>query len=354
MAQELVKVFTRDFSLFITQWWRQVQTDNFVRMLGVGYTDSPAAHDGFSVAYFYLQQDWDAIGLAVIEKLRKNPDFYAQVRVPYLDNVRQAHSFLQTVANQDVLTPETVNRFRVLFYGLYPVLRFSNAIPSNWADSMRHLLGQKAEDIIQMALEDRARTEGVFEAIDSQLRRLATGSLTREGKPGKLAKFLTADELNALARGEAVDWTDVSSRTAGFTYCRGRLYATKDYASIFRENGYAYDEPKVAGSEVVGSIAHDGGVRHGVVRRVFALEQLDAFQAGEVLVCPMTVPDYVPVMKKAVAVVTDEGGMGCHAAIVCRELRIPCIVGTKVATRLFSDGDHVEVNTTAGRVRKLA
>mgnify|MGYP001564748046 CR=1 FL=1 len=58
-------------------------------------------------------------------------------------------------------------------------------------------------------------------------------------------------------------------------------------------------------------------------------------------------------MRKAAAFVTDEGGILCHAAIVARELKKPCIIGTKIATRVFKDGDMVEVDATKGIVRKI-
>ena len=65
----------------------------------------------------------------------------------------------------------------------------------------------------------------------------------------------------------------------------------------------------------------------------------------------MTRPEFVPLMKKALAVVTDEGGITCHAAIVSRELRIPCITGTKNATRILKDGDLIEVDADNGVVK---
>jgi pyruvate,water dikinase len=58
-------------------------------------------------------------------------------------------------------------------------------------------------------------------------------------------------------------------------------------------------------------------------------------------------------MKKAVAIVTDEGGVLCHAAIISRELNIPCVVGTKIATQSLSDGDLVEVDAYKGVIKKL-
>ncbi len=76
-------------------------------------------------------------------------------------------------------------------------------------------------------------------------------------------------------------------------------------------------------------------------------------QKGYVLVTTMTTPELVPLLRDAVAVVTDEGGLTCHAAIVSRELKIPCIVGTKVATQALKDGDLVEVDADKGIVKIL-
>ncbi|MBU4375400.1 hypothetical protein KKH38_02770 [Patescibacteria group bacterium] len=72
---------------------------------------------------------------------------------------------------------------------------------------------------------------------------------------------------------------------------------------------------------------------------------------GDVLVVGMTLPDYVPVMKIASAIITDEGGITCHAAIISRELKIPCIIGTKIATKVLRDGDLVEVDADQGVIK---
>jgi len=67
----------------------------------------------------------------------------------------------------------------------------------------------------------------------------------------------------------------------------------------------------------------------------------------------MTRPEYTGIMKKAKAIVTDEGGITCHAAIVAREMKKPCIIGTKVATQVLHDGDLVEVDADRGVVKIL-
>ena len=91
----------------------------------------------------------------------------------------------------------------------------------------------------------------------------------------------------------------------------------------------------------------------GKVIIVRGVKDLHKVQKGDVLVALTTHPDYVPVMRKSVAIVTDEGGITSHAAIVSREFGIPCIVGTKHATSVLADGDLVEVNAIDGWVKKL-
>ena len=95
------------------------------------------------------------------------------------------------------------------------------------------------------------------------------------------------------------------------------------------------------------------GVVSGTVKVIISLKDISKVDPGDILVSPMTKPTFLLGMKKAAAIVTDEGGMLCHAAILSRELKIPCIVGTKIATQVLVDGDKVEVDADNGVVRVL-
>ncbi|HYJ09569.1 MAG TPA: phosphoenolpyruvate synthase [Polyangiaceae bacterium] len=86
----------------------------------------------------------------------------------------------------------------------------------------------------------------------------------------------------------------------------------------------------------------------GAVRVIRSAAELRSFRPGEVLVAPMTDPDWEPVLRKAAAVVTDQGGRTCHAAIVSRELGIPCVVGTHDGTSILRDGELVTVSCAEG------
>jgi phosphohistidine swiveling domain-containing protein len=104
-------------------------------------------------------------------------------------------------------------------------------------------------------------------------------------------------------------------------------------------------------SMVRGIVAYAGKAK-GKVRIVESPQA--PFHAGEILVSSSPSPVYNHMIRKAAAIVADEGGSGCHAAIIAREMKIPCIVGTERATRTFKDGDLVEVDTENGIVRRIS
>ncbi len=104
--------------------------------------------------------------------------------------------------------------------------------------------------------------------------------------------------------------------------------------------------------EFKGNSACPGKVR-GIVKVCRGESELSKMREGDILVACMTQPEFLPALKKAKAVVTDEGGLTCHTAIVARELGIPCIIGTKIATKVLKDGDLVEVDANKGIVRKI-
>lgn len=111
--------------------------------------------------------------------------------------------------------------------------------------------------------------------------------------------------------------------------------------------------PPQDSQSIKGSVAYKG-VATGRVRLVIdPKKDSSSFRVGEILVTGMTRPEFLPVMKKAIAFVTDAGGILSHAAIVARELKKPCIIGTHIATRLLKTGDLVEVDANQGVVRKL-
>ena len=111
-------------------------------------------------------------------------------------------------------------------------------------------------------------------------------------------------------------------------------------------------EEELKGKEILKGLPASPGFASGIVKIVHDPSELNKVKEGDILVTKMTNPDYVPAMRRAAAIVTDEGGLTCHAAIVSRELGIPCIVGTGNATQVLHEGEVITVDARKGVVYK--
>jgi phosphohistidine swiveling domain-containing protein len=135
----------------------------------------------------------------------------------------------------------------------------------------------------------------------------------------------------------------------------GMLYSGKASWVLGVEERDLFDKKfkqHTAVEEFTGKTAHPGNVR-GTVKIIQSANELDKVKEGDVLVSQFTRPEFMAAIKKAVAIVTNDGGVTCHAAIVSRELNKPCIIGTKIATKVLHDGDEVEVDADKGIVKIL-
>jgi len=103
-------------------------------------------------------------------------------------------------------------------------------------------------------------------------------------------------------------------------------------------------------SIIIGTVVCPGEAK-GRVKIINLPEEIGKMNKGDIMVAHTTFPSLVPAMKKAAAIITDDGGITCHAAIVSRELKTPCVVGTKIATKILKDGDLVEVDADRGIVK---
>lgn len=167
--------------------------------------------------------------------------------------------------------------------------------------------------------------------------------------------YLTPPEILLLVKEEKRITSDfIEKRKQGYyTIRRGSEVTICDDQTEIRQLSKIFVPlADTSVTEFSGTVACKGYAK-GLVKVFLVPEHLEKMQAGDILVTPMTTPDFVPLMKKAGAIVTDTGGLLSHAALVSRELQKPCIIGTKVATKVFKDGDRVEVDAEKGIVRKI-
>ncbi|MFH1663775.1 MAG: PEP-utilizing enzyme [archaeon] len=160
-----------------------------------------------------------------------------------------------------------------------------------------------------------------------------------EFKKAILKRDFDSNELNERFKFSVYACVDGKSKT--LTGKKAEAYARQ-----------APDPKEYKISELEGSTAVPGMVK-GTAKIINLPEDMNKMNQGDVLVSHATNPNLVPAMKKASAIITDIGGVTCHAAIVSRELNIPCVIGTKIATKVIKDGDLLDVNANHGIIKIL-
>ncbi|MFH1750551.1 MAG: PEP-utilizing enzyme [Candidatus Micrarchaeota archaeon] len=173
--------------------------------------------------------------------------------------------------------------------------------------------------------------------------------------PGQ-ANFLLPSELISCLEGRKPDAGLIASRMKQCAYVlyKGKfsLVTGKDAATLGQSLASLH-KIDLSSRELQGVCACPGFAK-GAVKIINQSSDMGKMNRGDVLVAHTTQPEIVLAMKKASAIVTDMGGLTSHAAIVSRELGVPCIIGTKIATKVLKDGDKVEVDATKGTVRKIS
>ncbi len=165
------------------------------------------------------------------------------------------------------------------------------------------------------------------------------------------APVLTADEVRELAELGMRDEAHYGvPQDAEWAIEDGRVYLVQTRPVTTLQERQAARPATVRGQVLLSGLGASPGVASGTVRVLSSPKEGGKLREGEVLVTSRTAPDWVPLMRRAAAIVTDSGGMTSHAAIVSRELGIPCIVGTREATRVLEDGMAVTVNARDGTV----
>lgn len=167
-----------------------------------------------------------------------------------------------------------------------------------------------------------------------------------------LALFIRFDEAlqifnNAIS---SEDLKLVQDRVRGCFVHNTKIYPLQILDKVLSSNDLVFENLTQENVlEVKGTTAQPGKIT-GPVKIVHVKADISKVLPGDILVTAMTSPEYIPYMKIVAGIVTDEGGTTCHAAIVSRELKIPCIVGTKIATKILKNGMQVEVDATNGTV----
>jgi phosphoenolpyruvate synthase/pyruvate phosphate dikinase len=182
--------------------------------------------------------------------------------------------------------------------------------------------------------------------------------LRKSGISLKYQNFILIEEYIKMAGGNKLHLTELEKRKKAYwceftTTKKIVMVAGKKALEKIKQSKIGTLE-NIATNNVIKGIPASPGIAKGKARvGLKAQDVIRSIKPGEILVTSQTTPEFAPAMKKAAAIITDEGGITSHAAIVSRELGIPCVIGTKHATHHIKTGDLLEVDANTGIIRKL-
>lgn len=222
-------------------------------------------------------------------------------------------------------------------------------------DDVRHAIGALSELIAQ-----RDRSKGYFTKLLLSHHRLLGEVARRMGAEKTDMLFYSYQEIDDyFVSGKKLLGEELQGRKEngyGIVIKHGELglVTGKDNIQQLIDNeGISEPFEKLSSMLEFTGLAASRGTIKGKARVLEDAGRLSELQEGEILVTYMTTIEFTPAFRKVGGVVTDEGGMSSHAAIISREFKIPCVVGTKVATRVLQTGDEIEVDGNKGTVRVL-
>lgn len=311
----------------------------FERTSGVRFSRALITFSGDTAAGWLPTADAEMIGTHLVGRM-KDPKFLQGWVSAY-----RAHA--DTLMPFFKLPPEAFLAQFKEYVGLYPLLA-PYVIGTKIAFNMLPL---GSETIARELEAARTYTENFYKDSSIAITALCEFIAERSGYPTNLTRTLTTDDVCAYAAtGKLPEQAALEER-----FSRGGMLFSSGSQQVLSkaevENVFSSFHPVAANGVLRGTSAYNGNVK-GVCRVVVDYRNA-ILNEGEILVTPMTNPYFVPLMKKAAAIVTDGGGMLSHAAIVARELMKPCVIGTRFATQILKDGDEIEVDADNGVVRIL-
>jgi phosphohistidine swiveling domain-containing protein len=334
------------FSLLSCSYWGLQYIKIAKCDLGEGFKNILFIHkDGITTCY-RVKTETDTFGQYLANKAINNNELL----IDWSEKLKRQTDIIREIISEPVESFFDQKKFILFeqeFDKYYPFAGVNNTV----LDFLPSELLEKYKDTLESA---RKYSESLYNETEDFFKKLTKNIAEKE--------LRNSEFLPAIFRDELVEYFDTGKlpeesilelrykKSALFFDDTGRHFISAEDVDLLEEK--IVDLSKINKNEVKGKTACPGKVT-GIVRIVRDPKNFKIFNDGDILVTGMTRPDFVPLMKKAGAVVTDAGGILSHAAIVSRELNIPCVIGTEVVTNILKDGDMVEVDADNGVVRVI-
>lgn len=309
--------------------------ENFYSVIGVQYCDLLTLRNADTFIHYHDAETSKKLSKFVWQKLYENPYFLADIFEQGKHRFEELMRFAEYAGMQKTNYKEIMARYFQLYKAPYPhflITLFADDIEKEYIDQMA--------DFRLFARKSFNRThEFMLPLLEEVSRQYALHV--------EELKFLRPAEILLLLDGASFDLKrKIMQRRQCYFLFQKQSFELKENST------YAIEEQF---SDILQGMGTSCFVYTGKVKIITSKQDAEKIEQGDVIVTRMTTPDLItPLFQKAGALITDEGGITCHAAVVSREFKLPALVGTKNATKVLKDGDIVEVDAKTGIVRKIS
>src|SRR3989338_3562505 len=324
--KEIQHIFVRDFNQWSNQLIKEAYAKEIPALWGKGLIDQMVHFDGKSCTWYRYKENNLKLKEYMVHKELQSEIFSEEIQEEFRRNVDEFRKAFHVDPKKVKDVYAQVQELKILFKKMYVLYPLSIAIAGLWRDDVLKVHGRSAEPIIERLMKSRIHSEGCIKENDNFMRELLGPLLERNKIPKEYVKILSVEEIDALTQGTAPKKSDLDKRFKGFFYMNGTINPTEDLKKFLAEHKLFLAEEKQ--EESIKGMTACKGVARGRVGIIFNSEQVKDFDA-DILITPMTAPDFLPAIERAKAIVTDEGGLTSHIAIVARELNKPCIMSTR-------------------------
>jgi len=350
------QVFKREgFPYFILHLGLEAYLNRMKKEIGWGYRDQLFVLDNNIVTSYYSTRDADSFKKFIS---KKPASFINKINKEIRSRVKKSENGFKKITAE--LKNNKITDTRLIY-----ILESFNA---NYADvssiyRFPTLVDEHYPHLNEMIINDCAKTKDVCGYFFTKINNIVLKNLQKKLADALKIKeeFIFCLSLQELIKSlkdniSAVNVKDLENRynfliLAGVNGKQSLLTgseAKKNYKSLnIQDNIKPNDANLITGKSVF--LINKKII--GQVNVIKSVKELKKINKKIILVTPMTTVAFAPFMKNVMAIITDEGGLTCHAAIVSRELKIPCVIGTKFATKVLKDGDLVEVDADKGIVK---
>ena len=357
----------RDWTVIYCQIAYQIFTQEFENQFMWRYTDVCLLWDGRKeILYRSNKEHTSGMFQFIVKELKKNPDFIkdtSELLIQESQDYKKKFSKLLSFSFKEKSNRE----LNLLFFefvresiAIGPKYVMMIYFPQQIEFYSKYELKYRGEKDI--AVQARTVAEKIYGPLSDGLsEKFGKEALRRIKLPEDYYYFISIEETSAIFKDKVSGnfklklTRELKKRKKYFFVAGGNIWhiPLKQYLNAKGWNLIEHSVDKEV-KTIKGTPAFKQ--RKAVIGKVVIVEnkrELFKVQENDILVAPMTIPEYVPAISKVSAIITDEGGVTCHAAIVAREMNKPCIIGTKIATKVLKDGDLVEVDADNGIVKVI-